>query len=84
MCLWSRGVEHQVIASLIPRQFFHCTVDVFAKEVTPILKLVRSKILTVFEDVADAGAFMAKAAIQRIREPDSPPAQMMVVPEGPA
>ena len=58
------------------------TVDVFAKEVTPILKRVRSEVLTVSEDVAAAGAFMARAAIQRIKDPDGPPLQKVDVPKG--
>ena len=56
------------------------TVDVFAKEVTPILKRIRGNIMTVYEDVAEAGAFMAQAAIQRIKEPTSTPMQKMEVP----
>lgn len=56
------------------------TVDVFAKEVTPILKRIRSEIQTISEDVADAGAFMARAAIHRIKEPQSKPLQKLEVP----
>jgi len=56
------------------------TVDVFSKEVTPILKRIRSEIMTVSEDVSVAGDFMARAAIQRINEPDSPPLQHIEVP----
>ncbi|WP_299379140.1 substrate-binding domain-containing protein, partial [uncultured Kiloniella sp.] len=56
------------------------TVDICAKEVTPILKRIRKTIMTVTEDVAASGAFMARAAIQRIKEPTSNPMHRLDVP----
>lgn len=50
-------------------------IDLFAKEAVPFLKLFRADILTVAEQVGTAGAFLAKAAIQAIREPTKPPMQ---------
>ncbi len=55
-------------------------VDIFAKEAVPFLKLFRADILTVAEEVGTAGAFLAKAAIQAIREPQKPPMQGLEVP----
>jgi LacI family transcriptional regulator len=55
-------------------------VDVFAKEAFPFLKLFRADILTLPEQVDAAGDFLAKAAIQAIREPDLPPMQSLEVP----
>ena len=55
-------------------------IDIFAKEAIPFLKLFRADILTIAEKVGTAGEFLAKAAIQAIREPDKPPMQGLEVP----
>ena len=55
-------------------------IDVFAKEPLPFLKLIRDRILVVDEDIKEAGAVLARAAIQAIREPDAPPLQWLQVP----
>ncbi|WP_341368457.1 LacI family transcriptional regulator [Yoonia sp. BS5-3] len=55
-------------------------IDVFAKEAIPFLKLFRADILTISEQVNTAGDFLAKAAIQAIREPSKPPMQYLEVP----
>ena len=55
-------------------------IDVFAKEAVPFLKLFRADILTVSEAVNAAGNFLAKAAIQAIRNPNDPPMQFLEVP----
>ena len=55
-------------------------IDLFAKEAVPFLKMVRSDILTMAESVGSAGEFLAKAAIQAIKEPDLPPMQHLEVP----
>jgi LacI family transcriptional regulator len=57
-------------------------IDVISKEVVPYLKLFRSEILTLSEEVGTAGAFLAKAAIHAIRNPDEPPMQYLEVPSG--
>lgn len=56
-------------------------VDVFAKEAIPFLSRFRNTILTVHEDVATAGNFLARAVIKSIMEPAAPPMQGMDVPE---
>ncbi len=56
------------------------TIDVFSKEAVPFLRLFRKDILTVSEEVGTAGAFLAKAAMQAIRQPDAPPLQGLEVP----
>lgn len=58
-------------------------IDVFAKEAVPFLKLVRSDILTMAESVGSAGEFLAKAAIQAIRQPSLQPMQHLEVPAKP-
>ncbi len=55
-------------------------IDVMSKEGTALLKMFRSNILTVSEAVGAAGDFLAKAAIQAVREPDLPPMQFLEVP----
>lgn len=56
-------------------------IDVFAKEAVPILEWFRPGILTVFEDVTIAGAFVARAAMQAVRAPDKPPLQFLEIPK---
>jgi len=58
-------------------------IDVLAKEASPFLKLFRANILIMSESVGAAGDFLAKAAIQAIREPDLPPMQFLEVPKAP-
>lgn len=58
-------------------------IDVLSKEATPFLQLFRANILSMSESVGEAGDFLAKAAIQAIREPDLPPMQFLEVPETP-
>lgn len=55
-------------------------IDVLAKEAAPFLSLFRREILTVREDIARAGAFLAQAAIQAINDPTGPPQQELEVP----
>lgn len=56
-------------------------LDVHTKEAVPFLRLFRPDILTIAEGVGTAGAFLAKAAIQAIREPDLSPMQQLEIPE---
>lgn len=55
-------------------------IDVFAKEAIPFLNLFRPQIMALKENVAQAGEFLARAAIQAVREPDLPPLQGLDVP----
>lgn len=50
-------------------------IDVAAKEAIPILRSFRKEIIVVSEDVAQAGAFLARAIMQAIDEPGLPPLQ---------
>lgn len=56
-------------------------IDLFAKEAIPFLNLFRREIIAIKEDVKQAGEFLARAAIQAIREPDLPPLQGLDVPQ---
>ena len=47
-------------------------IDVFAKEASPYLKFIRGEILSVYQDLTEAGDFLAKAAIQAIEQPQAP------------
>ncbi|SEW45639.1 transcriptional regulator, LacI family [Cognatiyoonia koreensis] len=55
-------------------------LDLHTKEAMPFLRLFRPDILTITEGVGTAGAFLAKAAIQAIRDPEKPPMQELEVP----
>ncbi|NCO86547.1 MAG: LacI family DNA-binding transcriptional regulator [Rhodobacterales bacterium] len=56
-------------------------IDIFAKEAIPFLNLFRREIMAIKEDVKQAGEFLARAAIQAIREPGLPPLQGLDVPQ---
>lgn len=55
-------------------------IDVYGKEVVPILKMFRKNIIVELEDIAAAGRHLAKAVVRRLREPDLPPLQHLEVP----
>ena len=55
-------------------------IDIVAKEAMPLLCLFRKEIIALAEDVKTAGEFLARAAIQAIREPHLPPLQGLDVP----
>jgi LacI family transcriptional regulator len=55
-------------------------IDVVAKEAMPLLCLFRKDIIALAEDVKTAGEFLARAAIQAIREPHLPPLQGLDIP----
>ncbi len=55
-------------------------IDIFAKEAIPFLRFFRDRIIVLEEDVKDAGEFLARAAIQAVRQPDLPPLQMLEIP----
>ncbi len=56
-------------------------IDIVAKEAIPFLRLFRKEIIALAEDVKAAGEFLARAAIQAIRQPDLPPLQGLEVPK---
>lgn len=58
-------------------------VDILAKEALPFLGLFRPGIMTLAEDVARAGDFLARAAVQAIDRPDLPPMQGLDFPREP-
>ena len=55
-------------------------IDLFAKEAIPFLTRFRKNLLTVDEDVAGAGAFLARAVLQQITDPTQPPMQGLDIP----
>lgn len=54
--------------------------DVFSKETVPILELFRPNILSVSEDVTQAGRFLAKAAVSEAKQENGLPLQNLDVP----
>lgn len=55
-------------------------VDVMVREFIPLLKRFKPDLITVPEDVAAAGGFLAKAVLHRIAEPNEPPMQALESP----
>ena len=55
--------------------------DIYSKETIPFLTLFRPGILCAHEDVAKAGANLARAALHALQHPDEPPMQFLDVPE---
>lgn len=55
-------------------------LDVVAKEAQSVLERVRPAIISVREDMSAAGSFLARAALQAIREPGRPPMTHLAVP----
>jgi LacI family transcriptional regulator len=55
-------------------------IDIVAKEAIPFLSLFRKEIMAIQENVKEAGEFLARAAIQAIKEPLLPPLQGLDVP----
>ncbi len=50
-------------------------LDVFAKDAIPFLRTFRPALRTARENVQEAGAFLARAAIHAVEHPDDPPMQ---------
>lgn len=59
-------------------------IDVFSKESVTFLGFFRPGIITIREEVAVAGAFLAKATMQAIQMPNDPPMQHLDVPHASA
>ena len=55
-------------------------LDVIVREFIPLLKRFRPSLISVSEDVAAAGDFLAKAVLHRIAEPDQLPMQTLETP----
>jgi len=55
-------------------------IDVYGREVTPILKTFRKNIIVELEDIAIAGRYLANAVVQRLRDAELPPMQHLQVP----
>lgn len=58
-------------------------IDLFSKEAVSFLNRFRKGILTQYEDVSEAGAFLAKAAVRRVERPEEDPMQKLDVPKAP-
>lgn len=56
-------------------------IDLFAKEAIPLLSRLYDELLFVHEDVATAGAFLARAVIRQITDPTAPPMQGLDIPK---
>ena len=55
-------------------------IDVYGKEVAPILKMFRENIIVELEEIGHAGRHLANAVVQRLSNPDLPPLQHLEIP----
>jgi len=55
-------------------------IDVYGKEVAPLLKMFRKNIIVELEDIGAAGRYLANAVVQRLSDPDLPPLQHLEIP----
>lgn len=55
-------------------------IDVYSKEVVPILKMFRQNIIAELEDIANAGQHLANAVVQMLSDPELPPLQHLEIP----
>ena len=55
-------------------------IDIYSKEVIPILKIFRENIIVEMEDVGLVGRFLAKAAIQQLQDQGLPLMQHLEIP----
>ena len=58
--------------------------DLFAKETFPLLEFFRDGILTVQEDIREAGRFLARAAVHEVRSGGGTPLQALDRPSDPS
>ena len=56
-------------------------IDLCAKERFTFFSLIRPDIVTIKEDLNQAGSFLAKAALHAVEQPKDPPLQLLVTPE---
>ena len=55
-------------------------IDIYTKEAEPYLTLMRPELLVCYENVGEAGDFLAKAAVAVIRNPKAKPIQKLEMP----
>jgi len=55
-------------------------IDVYSKEVVPILKMFRENVIVEQEDIGPAGRHLANAVVQMLRAPELPPLQHLEIP----
>ncbi len=55
-------------------------IDVYGKEVAPILKMFRKNIIVELEEIGAAGRYLANAVVQRLSDPDLPLLQHLEIP----
>ncbi len=80
VCSSSKAAMAAVVAVEQQGRHLGLDIDVFSKEVVPILKLFREDVLVEFEDVGTAGNFLAKAVMEQLLHPKRPLMQKLEVP----
>lgn len=80
ICSSSKGAIAAIVAAEKQGRVLGDDIDVYTKEVAPILKTFRDNIIVELEDVGDAGRFLAKAVKQQLQHPEQKLMQHLFVP----
>ncbi|MBT8458751.1 MAG: transcriptional regulator, partial [Boseongicola sp.] len=80
ICSSSKGAIATVVAVETHGRLLGEDIDVYTKEVAPILKTFRENIIVELEDVGDAGRFLAKAVKRQLQHPEQELMQYLFVP----
>lgn len=80
ICSSSKGAIASIVAIEERDRLLGEDIDVYTKEVVPILKTFRQNIIVELEDVGDAGRFLAKAVKRQLQQPEQELMQELFVP----
>ncbi len=83
ICTSSKAAIASIVAIEKQGRILGDNIDVFGKEVIPILKMFREDIMVELENVERAGHFLAEAAMQQLEAPDLPLMQYLEDPTQP-
>ena len=80
ICTSSKAAIAAIVAIEKNGRILGRDIDVYGKEVIPILKMFRENIIVELEDVGRAGRFLARAAMQQLQDPEMPLMQHLEIP----
>ncbi len=80
ICTSSKAAIAAIVAIEKNGRILGRDIDVYGKEVIPILKMFRENIIVELEDVGRAGRFLARAAMQQLQDPEMPLMKHLEIP----
>lgn len=80
LCTSAKAAIAAIVATEKHGRILGQDIDVYSKEVIPILKMFRENIIVEMEDVGLAGRFLANAAIRQLQNPELPLMQHLEIP----